>query len=174
MPEFDGHSTCFIVTGYDKAYLIDFNYKVEPLPGKYPFPGLGPFDLLGESNFNYWGKMMFKWVYWNLLLTGSGAAPGTPDDHGRKDAWPCLPRLWLREEKGMPDKTEKKPSKEDLLLERLDRMEGQFSTLVKAQQGLAELKADIAPLMNSTVRLLIDELGDGGVRVSIGRRLHPG
>ena len=59
----------------------------------------------------------------------------------------------------MPDKTEKKPSKEDLLLERLDRMEGQLNTLVKAQQGFAELKADVAPLMNSTVRLLIDELG---------------
>jgi uncharacterized protein YjgD (DUF1641 family) len=59
----------------------------------------------------------------------------------------------------MPDKTEKKPSKEDLLLERLERMEGQLQTLVKAQQGLAELKADIAPLMNSAVRLLIHELG---------------
>ncbi|MBM4300482.1 MAG: DUF1641 domain-containing protein [Deltaproteobacteria bacterium] len=59
----------------------------------------------------------------------------------------------------MPDKTEKKPSKEDLLLERLDRMEGQLQTLVKAQQSLAELKADISPLMNSTVRLLINELG---------------
>ncbi len=59
----------------------------------------------------------------------------------------------------MPDKTEKKPSKEDLLLERLDRMEGQLNTLVKAQQGFAELKTDVAPLVNSTVRLLIDELG---------------
>ncbi len=59
----------------------------------------------------------------------------------------------------MPDKPEKKPSKEDLLLERLDRMEGQLNTLVKAQQSSAELKADIAPLLNSTVRLLIDELG---------------
>ncbi|MDY6973677.1 MAG: FAD/NAD(P)-binding oxidoreductase [Thermodesulfobacteriota bacterium] len=69
-PDFDGHSTCFIVSGDDKAYLIDFNYKTEPLPGKYPFPGLGPFDLLGESVTNYWGKMLFKWVYWNMLLTG--------------------------------------------------------------------------------------------------------
>ncbi len=59
----------------------------------------------------------------------------------------------------MPDKTAKKPSKEDLLLDRLDRMEGQLNTLVKAQQSSAELKADIAPLLNSTVRLLIDELG---------------
>lgn len=69
-PTFDGHATCFICSGYEKALLIDFNYKVEPLPGKYPFPGLGPFDLLGDSNFNYWGKMMFKWVYWNMMLPG--------------------------------------------------------------------------------------------------------
>ncbi len=69
-PDFDGHSTCFIVTGYEKATLIDFNYKVEPLPGKYPFPGLGPMDLLGESFMNYVGKMMFKWVYFNLMLKG--------------------------------------------------------------------------------------------------------
>ena len=70
LPEFDGHSTCFIVTGYEKASLIDFNYKVEPLPGKYPFPGIGPFTLLGESYLNYWGKMMFKWVYFNMMLKG--------------------------------------------------------------------------------------------------------
>ena len=69
-PSFDGHSTCFIVSGYEKAFLFDFNYKTEPLPGKFPFPGMGPFDLVGESYANYWGKMMFKWVYWNLLLTG--------------------------------------------------------------------------------------------------------
>ena len=50
--------------------LIDFNYKVEPLPGKYPFPGLGPMNLLEESYLNYWGKMMFKWVYWNKLVSG--------------------------------------------------------------------------------------------------------
>jgi len=67
---FDGHATCFICSGYEKAVLIDFNYKYEPLPGKFPFPGLGPFTLLGDSNFNYWGKMMFKWVYWNLMLKG--------------------------------------------------------------------------------------------------------
>ncbi len=59
----------------------------------------------------------------------------------------------------MPDKTEKKPSKEDLLLERLDRMEGQLQTLVKAQQGLTELKNDVAPLMNSAFKIVLDELG---------------
>jgi len=67
---FDGHATCFICSGYEKAVLIDFNYKYEPLPGKFPFPGLGPFNLLGDSYLNYWGKMMFKWVYWNMMMRG--------------------------------------------------------------------------------------------------------
>jgi len=70
-PTFDGHATCFICSGYERALLIDFNYEVEPLPGKFPFPGLGPFSLLGDSYFNYYGKMMFKWVYWNLMLRGN-------------------------------------------------------------------------------------------------------
>lgn len=69
-PDFDGHANCFIETGYGKGLLIDFNYEVEPLPGKFPLPGVGPFSLLKESAVNHWGKMGFKWVYWNLLLTG--------------------------------------------------------------------------------------------------------
>ena len=28
------------------------------------------FSLLGDSYMNYWGKMMFKWVYWNMMLKG--------------------------------------------------------------------------------------------------------
>lgn len=52
------------------AYLIDFSYDTEPLAGKFPFPGLGPFGLLEESQMNYVGNMMFKWVYWNLMLKG--------------------------------------------------------------------------------------------------------
>ena len=67
---FDGHANCFIESGHGKGLLIDFNYDTEPLPGKYPLPGLGPFTLLRESETNHWGKMMFRWVYWNLLLPG--------------------------------------------------------------------------------------------------------
>ncbi len=33
---FDGHTNCFIETGFRKALLIDFNYDTEPLPGHYP------------------------------------------------------------------------------------------------------------------------------------------
>jgi sulfide:quinone oxidoreductase len=68
---FDGHANCFIESGFGKGLLIDFNYDVEPLPGKYPLPGVGPFSLLQETRMNHWGKMMFRWVYWNLLIKGS-------------------------------------------------------------------------------------------------------
>ena len=43
--EFDGHANCFIESGFGKGILIDFNYDVEPLPGKFPLPGVGPFSL---------------------------------------------------------------------------------------------------------------------------------
>ncbi len=70
LPTFDGHANCFIESGFGKGVLIDFNYDVEPLPGRYPLPGVGPFALLQESEMNHWGKMMFRWMYWNLLLKG--------------------------------------------------------------------------------------------------------
>jgi sulfide:quinone oxidoreductase len=50
--------------------LIDFNYKTQPLRGKYPVPGVGPFSLLQESGINHRGKLAFRWMYWNLLLPG--------------------------------------------------------------------------------------------------------
>ena len=68
--KFDGHANCFIESGFGKGLLIDFNYDTEPLPGKYPLPGIGPFSLLKETEANHWGKMMFKWTYWNMLLPG--------------------------------------------------------------------------------------------------------
>ncbi len=70
MLKFDGHANCYIESGFGKGILIDFNYDVEPLPGKYPLPGIGPFSLLQESEMNHWGKVMFRWMYWNILLKG--------------------------------------------------------------------------------------------------------
>lgn len=67
---FDGHANCFVETGHGKALLIDFNYTQEPVPGTYPFPGVGPLRLLEENRMNHMGKMAFKWVYWNMLITG--------------------------------------------------------------------------------------------------------
>jgi len=65
---FDGHANCFVESGDGRALLIDFNYDVEPLPGKYPLPKVGPFSLLRESRVNHAGKRAFRWVYWNALL----------------------------------------------------------------------------------------------------------
>jgi sulfide:quinone oxidoreductase len=67
---FDGHANCFIESGFGKGILIDFNYDTEPLPGKFPLPGIGPFSLLEETEINHYGKVMFRWIYWNLLLKG--------------------------------------------------------------------------------------------------------
>jgi len=68
---FDGHANCYIESGFGKGVLIDFNYDTEPLPGKFPLPGIGPFSLLEETRMNHYGKMMFRWIYWNLLLKGA-------------------------------------------------------------------------------------------------------
>jgi sulfide:quinone oxidoreductase len=67
---FDGHTNCFIESGYGQGLLIDFNYETEPLPGVFPLPGLGPFSLLAESRANHLGKLAFRWMYWNVLLQG--------------------------------------------------------------------------------------------------------
>ncbi len=67
---FDGHANCFIESGHGKGLLIDFNYDTEPLPGRYPIPGVGPFTLLEESHANHMGKLGFRWAYWHLLLRG--------------------------------------------------------------------------------------------------------
>ena len=67
-PDFDGHANCFIETGHGKALLIDFNYEYEPVKGKFPFAGIGPLNLLTESRLNHWGKLAFRWIYWNMLL----------------------------------------------------------------------------------------------------------
>jgi sulfide:quinone oxidoreductase len=65
---FDGHANCFIETGHGKGLLIDFNYTTEPLTGNFPIPVIGPMPLLKESRRNHWGKLAFRWIYWNMLL----------------------------------------------------------------------------------------------------------
>lgn len=67
---FDGHANCFIETGFHKALLIDFNYEVEPLPGRYPAGRAGPLPLLKESRLNHMAKLAFQPFYWHALLPG--------------------------------------------------------------------------------------------------------
>jgi len=64
----DGHSNCFIESGFGKGILIDFNYDTEPLAGLFPVPVIGPMSLLKENRANHIGKLLFRWVYWNILL----------------------------------------------------------------------------------------------------------
>ena len=70
MAKFDGHANCYIETGYGKGALIDFNYDTEPLPGTFPLPGIGPFGLLKNTKINHYGKILFRWIYWHILLQG--------------------------------------------------------------------------------------------------------
>jgi sulfide:quinone oxidoreductase len=67
---FDGHANCFVESGRGKGLLLDFDYETEPLPGRYPLPHLGPLSLLKETRTNHWGKLGFRWLYWNVLLPG--------------------------------------------------------------------------------------------------------
>ncbi|WP_406164759.1 NAD(P)/FAD-dependent oxidoreductase [Streptomyces sp. NBC_00996] len=65
---FDGHTNCFVETGFHKALLIDFNYDTEPLPGH--FPASVGLPLLKESHAGHLGKLAFEWLYWHSLLPG--------------------------------------------------------------------------------------------------------
>jgi sulfide:quinone oxidoreductase len=66
---YDGHANCFIETGFHKALLIDFNYEVEPMPGRYPVAHAG-LPLLKESRLNHMAKLAFQPFYWHALLPG--------------------------------------------------------------------------------------------------------
>ena len=68
--KFDGHANCYIETGEGKGSIIDFNYDTEPLPGTFPLPGVGPFGLLRNTKMNHYGKVLFRWMYWHILLKG--------------------------------------------------------------------------------------------------------
>ena len=68
--KFDGHSLCFIESGYNKAVMIDFSYEQEPIYGTYPFPVVGPLSLLKETVFNHWGKLGFRFMYYDMMLKG--------------------------------------------------------------------------------------------------------
>ena len=74
---FDGHTNCFIETGFHKAMLIDFNYDTEPVGGH--FPTAVGMPLLKESRLNHLGKLMFEWFYWHALLPGRDL-PGLTND----------------------------------------------------------------------------------------------
>jgi sulfide:quinone oxidoreductase len=90
---FDGHTNCFVETGYGKALLIDFNYTTEPLPGSYPLPVFGPLRLLKETRINHLGKLAFKPIYWHMLLPGRRLPVPTEMSMSGKGVTPEKPNL---------------------------------------------------------------------------------
>jgi len=84
---FDGHTNCFIESGFGKALLIDYNYDVEPVPGR--FPRRIGLPLLRESRLNHLGKLAFQSLYWHVLLPGRDLpmlSGGMPVEGKRLDA----------------------------------------------------------------------------------------
>ena len=77
-PGYDGHSNCFIETGFHKALLIDFNYETEPLPGHYP-TALG-LPLLRESGSTTSGSSC------SSGSTGMCCSRARPAGHRARDA----------------------------------------------------------------------------------------
>jgi sulfide:quinone oxidoreductase len=79
LPKFDGHATCFLASGFEKAILLDFNYAV---------------------------------------------------------------------------------TTEQMILDRLDRLETQIAPLTASARALGELREELAPRVNEAVQALIVELAD--------------
>lgn len=54
----------------------------------------------------------------------------------------------------------KKMTPEEMILARLESIEGELQFLRKSSESAAELRKDLAPLFNSAFRILMEELGD--------------
>ena len=82
---FDGHANCFVETGFHKALLIDFNYEIEPVPGRFP-TALGPLPLLQRVAAEPPRQAAFQSVYWHVLLPGRDIPGHRPDDAAARQA----------------------------------------------------------------------------------------
>src|SRR4030042_80771 len=63
---------------------------------------------------------------------------------------------------------EKKMTPEELILARLESIEGELKILRKSSESAAELRRDLAPLFNSAFRILMEEMG----QVEVGFQLE--
>ncbi len=81
---FDGHANCFIESGHGKGLLIDFNYDVEPLPGKYPLPGPGPLPAAGGEPAQPLGEARLPLGLLAPAAAGPPDAGAGTDVHGGK------------------------------------------------------------------------------------------
>jgi sulfide:quinone oxidoreductase len=49
----------------------------------YPLPAVGPLGLLKDTEMNHISKLMFKWVYFNMLLKGTWLGPPALEMRGK-------------------------------------------------------------------------------------------
>lgn len=68
---YDGHANIFVELGSDEAMLLDYNYDTEPLEGNFPFTHIGPLKLVAATKLNHKANMIFRHLYWLLLLSGN-------------------------------------------------------------------------------------------------------
>ena len=78
---FDGHTNCFIESGFGKALLIDYNYQTEPVTGH--FPGRVGLPLLKESRLNHLGKLAFQQLYWQACCPDATSPASAQKCHER-------------------------------------------------------------------------------------------
>lgn len=69
-PLAEGHVDRFVETGFGNVILIEFNYDIQPVPGKFRLPPVGPMTLLQVARLNHLGKLAFKPIYGHMLLPG--------------------------------------------------------------------------------------------------------
>ena len=81
--KFDGHASCYIESGNGKADPDRFQLR-RRAAARHLYPaGVGPFTLLGQSTINHWGKLGFRYLYWNLMLKGIEVPLPEPVQHDR-------------------------------------------------------------------------------------------
>lgn len=67
--EYDGYTSCPLVTGDDKCILAEFDYKLQPLE-TFPFS-----QQKERTTMYYMKKDVLPFVYWNLMLRGNWSGP---------------------------------------------------------------------------------------------------
>jgi sulfide:quinone oxidoreductase len=67
---YGGEAVCFILTGFNEALVVGFDYKTKCYQGKAPLPLLGPLHFNRITRFNHAAKLFSRWFYWHLWLRG--------------------------------------------------------------------------------------------------------
>ena len=99
---------------------------------------------------NHWGKMMFRWMYWNMLLKGQELP--LPARMTMAGKWKKLRRRsWTRQSLELNQKI-------DALTAQVGYLAEQARIAERQRQERAELMRDLTPIANEAFRLAIEQL----------------